>query len=142
MPNERRTMPGKRLYRACKAPLGGVCAGVADYFGMDAIVARIVAVAGTIVSGGLLGVAYVAMVAVVPREPDCASCYDVRPQAVVSDKSGPIPFSPKPCGCRRETSAYMRQSYRSVGHIPPEPPVGLGDDGFENDIDFGFYQVK
>ena len=116
--------------------MGGVCAGVADYFGMDAIVARIVTVVGTVMSGGLLGVAYVAMVVVLPKASDCASCYDVRPQSAVSDKSGPIPLVPQVRPEDRRAAsrdALYRRAYCEVGHTPPQPPAGvesLSDEGF------------
>ena len=136
---------GKQLYRSCRAPLGGVCAGVADYFGMDAIVARIATVAGTVLSGGLLGVAYIAMVVVVPKAPDCTSCYDVRPQSAVSDKTGPIPLAQMRSRSDYRTSSrgnLYRRTYCEVGHTPPEPPEGIdfaSDDGFAVR---DFYQVK
>ncbi|MBQ3106398.1 MAG: PspC domain-containing protein [Eggerthellaceae bacterium] len=117
-----------------------MCGGVADYFGMDAIVARIVAVAGTVLSGGLLGVAYAAMVMVVPKAPDCASCYDVRPQAAVSDKSGPIPVPQSPGTA--SPRAQVQKPYCSVGHIPPEPPAGARRESAEETLYYEIYQAK
>lgn len=34
---------GKKLYRSRKKIIGGVCQGIADYFGIDVVVARIIA---------------------------------------------------------------------------------------------------
>ena len=48
-------MVGRKLTRDANARLGGVCAGVARYFGIDPIVARILVVAGALLTGGLLG---------------------------------------------------------------------------------------
>ena len=47
----------KRLLRSRKALIGGVCAGVADYFNVDPVIVRIIMVVFTLASGGLLGIA-------------------------------------------------------------------------------------
>jgi phage shock protein C len=61
-------MNGKRLERSIKGRwLAGVCAGVADYFGIDPVLVR---VGFVVVSffGGLGVVAYVAGWALIPEE--------------------------------------------------------------------------
>ncbi len=43
--------------------LSGVCGGVAEYLNVDSTVVRIVAVVGTILSGGWLALAYLVAIA-------------------------------------------------------------------------------
>ena len=59
----------KRLLRSRKALIGGVCAGVADYFNVDPVIVRIIMVVFTLASGGLLGIAYILLWIVLPLEP-------------------------------------------------------------------------
>lgn len=48
--------------------LGGVCAGVADYAGMDANLVRLLTVLGTVFGLGSLVVAYVVAWVLIPEE--------------------------------------------------------------------------
>jgi phage shock protein PspC (stress-responsive transcriptional regulator) len=61
--------PPRRLYRSrTDRKIGGVCAGIADYFGIDPVIVRVIAVALTFAGGaGLL--AYIAAWLLVPEEP-------------------------------------------------------------------------
>lgn len=77
------------LYRSRDAVLGGVCAGSAAYFNVDPVVARILTVVFAALTAGLLAVAYVAMWAVVPKEPDSSDPVEVTPRSVHSDFYGP-----------------------------------------------------
>ena len=83
-------MVGRKLTRDANARLGGVCAGVARYFGIDPIVARILVVAGTLLTGGLLVVAYVALIFVLPKSSVSGDVFDVRPESASSEKYGPL----------------------------------------------------
>lgn len=74
----------KRLYRSRDAYIGGVCAGIADYFDIDRLVVRILAVLLACTTFGAGIVVYIVMWAVVPREPRKPTPYDVTP---VSDSS-------------------------------------------------------
>jgi len=49
--------------------VGGVSAGLADYFNVDPAVVRLLWVAAAIISGGTLVLAYLALWAVVPQQP-------------------------------------------------------------------------
>lgn len=118
----------KRLYRSRGSLAGGVCAGVADYFGLDAIVARILAVILLCATGGLMIVAYVTLWAVLPKVPDGADAYEVTPQSAYSEMYGDMDCKP---ACRAAddddwAAVYLssRGAYRGVGHMPPAPPVG------------------
>lgn len=108
-------MVGRKLTRDVNARLGGVCAGVARYFGIDPIVARILVVAGTLLTGGLLAVAYVALIFVLPKSSVSGDVFDVRPELASSEKYGPI-------DCSAPSSESERQIYVGVGHLPPKPP--------------------
>jgi len=60
---------GKKLYRSTTdTMLAGVCAGLADYFGIDATIVRLIFVA-LLLSGTLGFWAYLVMWIVVPEEP-------------------------------------------------------------------------
>ena len=80
----------KRLNRSRDALLGGVCAGAAEYFDVDPVVVRILVVVLTVASVGLLGVAYVAMWAVLPKAPEVVVPVEVEPQSVRSDTYGEV----------------------------------------------------
>jgi phage shock protein C len=54
-----------------KRMLGGVCAGLADYFGLDPTLVRIVYVVGSIVSVAFPGIlVYIILCFVIPMESD------------------------------------------------------------------------
>ena len=61
-------MEPKRLYRSRERMLGGVCGGVADYFGIDKTIARLIFAA--LVLAGTVGLwLYLLMWIIVPEEP-------------------------------------------------------------------------
>lgn len=80
----------KPLYRSRDSVFGGVCAGVADYFGIDAVIARIIAVVGAFFSPGSLIIAYIALWAVLSKEADPLCPCDVNPQSVQSERYGTV----------------------------------------------------
>src|SRR4051794_29785177 len=60
----------RRLYRSRKdRVLGGVCGGIAEYFGIDPIIVRLAAVA-PVVAGGAGVLLYLAALLLVPQEGD------------------------------------------------------------------------
>ena len=64
---------GKQLYRSRKDRIvAGVCAGVADYFGLDANIVRLV-FAGLAILAGTGVLLYVAAWMVIPEEGETAS---------------------------------------------------------------------
>lgn len=61
----------KRLYRSGKNRiLAGVCGGIAEYLSIDPVIVRVLWVALTLLTFGLVGIIlYIIMWAVVPRNP-------------------------------------------------------------------------
>ena len=60
----------KRLYRSVKDRLvGGVCAGLGNYLGIDPTVVRLVFVLGTFFGLGSLVIIYLIMLLLIPEEP-------------------------------------------------------------------------
>jgi phage shock protein C len=58
----------KRLVRSSDdAMVAGVCAGIADYFGIDVTLVRILAVAGVIFGFGSVAVAYLVAWVLLPK---------------------------------------------------------------------------
>lgn len=125
---------GRQLYRSRDALIAGVCAGVADYFSVDPLVVRILAAAFTLASGGLLGLAYLAMWIVVPKAPKIVKPLEVKPQSVHSDTYGTVDFGSRygstgqgPSRSNTPAQAagwrYSVPSYTGAAHVPPEPPA-------------------
>ena len=100
----------KRLLRSRKALIGGVCAGVADYFNVDPVIVRIIMVVFTLASGGLLGIAYILLWIVLPLEPKEEAPLDVHPQSVHSETYGTFEFGGTPR--KTESGAQSRASGR------------------------------
>ena len=63
----------KKLYRSkTDAKISGVCGGIAEYFGIDATLIRLLWVVGSFMSGLFMGLlAYVICVFVIPEDPGC-----------------------------------------------------------------------
>lgn len=118
----------KRLNRSRDALLGGVCAGVAEYFDVDPVVVRILVVVLTVASAGLLGVAYVAMWAVLPKAPEVVVPVEVEPQSVRSDTYGEVTAAvarghAEGAGQQGASPAQAAAwRYASAAHVPPPPP--------------------
>lgn len=123
----------KRLYRSRNALVGGVCAGVAEYFSFDPLVARILTVAFTLSTAGLFAVAYVALWVILPLAPNEAGPVEVEPHSVHSDTYGSVDVGAsrtRADDAARAASevAAARQhlpydAYAGTGHVPPEPPT-------------------
>lgn len=62
----------KKLYRSVSdVKICGVCGGVAEYFGIDATIVRLLWVLGTLMNLFLGVVVYIACVFIVPQDPGC-----------------------------------------------------------------------
>ncbi len=60
----------KRLYRSrTNRMVGGVCAGIGEFFGIDSTVIRLLFVFGVIFGWGSMLVVYLIMLVIVPEEP-------------------------------------------------------------------------
>ena len=114
----------KRLLRSRKALIGGVCAGVADYFNVDPVIVRIIMVVFTLASGGLLGIAYILLWIVLPLEPKEEAPLDVHPQSVHSETYGTFEFGGPPR--KTESGAKCAQSRASGRLALCASPVRLG----------------
>ena len=115
----------KRLLRSRKALIGGVCAGVADYFNVDPVIVRIIMVVFTLASGGLLGIAYILLWIVLPLEPKEEAPLDVHPQSVHSETYGTFEFGGTPRK-NRVGGAKCAQSRASGRLALCASPVRLG----------------
>lgn len=63
-------MEAKKLYRSRNnRMIAGACAGLANFFGIDTTVVRIVFVAGTVLGFGSFVLIYLVLFIVVPEEP-------------------------------------------------------------------------
>ena len=79
----------KRLFRAREdAYVGGVCAGIAAYYDLDAIVVRILAILIAGLTLGLGCLAYIGLWARLPLEPESTAPYDVTPESAESNAFG------------------------------------------------------
>lgn len=131
----------KRFYRSRDALIGGVCAGIAEYFDIDPIVVRILAVVFTFATAGTLIVAYIALWFILPLAPDPAAPVDVQPESVHSDTYGPIDYEAAKRKAHAErgeagsTAPFASSTgapygpypnagvpFAGTGHVPPEPP--------------------
>lgn len=60
----------KRLYKSTDKKIDGVCAGIAEYFGIDPTIVRVIYALVTLFSAGVGGIVVYAILAfVMPRRP-------------------------------------------------------------------------
>ena len=79
----------KRLYRSRKnRMLGGVCGGIAEYFEIDPVIIRLVAVALFFVGGSAL-LAYIIALIIIPYEPGEMTAGDNKSAAPAASVSTP-----------------------------------------------------
>lgn len=100
--------PGPRAYRRLTRStsnriLGGVCAGVADYTGVDPTLIRVVYVLLTLVTGGGLALAYPVLWLLMPPSPAAgelpppgAAPLGPPPAPPIPPPPGPSPLGPPP----------------------------------------------
>ncbi|MDR2196955.1 MAG: PspC domain-containing protein [Coriobacteriales bacterium] len=101
----------KRLFRSDDAMIGGVCAGIAEYFDIDPTIVRIIAVVLIVLGVGAPVIAYLIAWFIMPRRPKGYVSYiDVKP----AGEGGRTPFvTPPP----PSTSTPPNPS------PPPNPPT-------------------
>lgn len=63
-------MNGKRLYKSRDKKVSGVCAGIAEYFGIDPTLIRLLWAIGTLFTVGTGILAYVICALIIPDVPD------------------------------------------------------------------------
>ncbi|MFR1639686.1 MAG: PspC domain-containing protein [Eggerthellaceae bacterium] len=120
----------KRLLRSRKALIGGVCAGVADYFNVDPVIVRIIMVVFTLASAGCWA----------SHTSCCGSCrrssrrrpLDVHPSRCIPRRTGRsnsatprktesgAQNAPNPAQSGR--LALCASPYASAAHVPPGAP--------------------
>lgn len=112
----------RQMYRSRDALVGGVCAGMAEFFSVDPVVTRIFFVAFALLTFGFGGLLYLALWAVLPKAPKRVRPVDVEPQLVHSDTFGVVDCR----SARRRNVANARYaqvaSYVGAAHMPPVPP--------------------
>ncbi len=85
-PNDTRHKPPKRLMRDTQqGMLGGVCSGLAAYFGIDVVLVRLIAVGLLFVSFGTAVLAYIILWLVVPEAKTAADKLQMRGEPVTLD---------------------------------------------------------
>lgn len=121
-----------RLYREGETPAGGVCLGIADYFGVDVIIVRIVAIILAVVTLGFAILIYAILWKVLPRTLHHAQPYDVVPEEARSDAYGALdPVRMAHTNNSRAAAVAAARAaahgpYKQVGHEPPSPPCRSG----------------
>ena len=79
-----------KLMRARNSAMAGVCAGLAEYFDLDTIVVRILAVLICLITGPLGLIAYLVLWAAIPLEPERARPFDITPERAESNTLGNV----------------------------------------------------
>ena len=121
----------KKLYRTRGSLIGGVCAGIADYFNIDPIIVQILTVLLTVITGGLFAIVYLLLWVIVPAAPDSNEPVEVHPHDVHSETYGQVPYyqvkqkegTPLPRPQASQPSVPYDPS-SGVAHVPPTPPTG------------------
>lgn len=103
------------------AVFGGVCAGIADYFDMDAILIRVAAIILGVVTVGAAVIPYVILWIILPSQPaPHDSLVDVNPFEVQSDKYTCV-INSDTCSTRTVNHGI----FAGAGHVPPKPPLNV-----------------
>lgn len=123
-------MAEKTLYRSRDDRMaGGVCAGIADYFGLDPTVVRLLTVVATLLSSGGAIIAYIVLWAVVPEEPGVAGegapMSEEVPLALSPDQPPPTPGYPTPAPPVEPPAARVEVA-PPLPSAPPRPPASGG----------------
>ncbi|QIG44182.1 PspC domain-containing protein [Nocardioides anomalus] len=77
-------VPRRLVRRTDDKMLGGVCAGLADHFGIDPTLVRVLTVLVTVLGAGTVVIAYLAAWAIVPRDVDVDPAYAAQTASVWS----------------------------------------------------------
>ena len=118
-----------RLYRENNAVLGGVCAGIANYFEIDAILVRIMACILLPITSGVVIIFYAILYKMLPCK-DSSEPFDITPQTARSEAYGVFdPSHVSRANSSRAAAASAAKSFANkrnqgmgVGHLPPSPP--------------------
>jgi len=110
-------MAEKTLYRSKNdRMIGGVCAGLADYFELDPTVVRLLAVLAAVLSSGVAIIAYLVMWVAVPEQGGSP-----EKGYPMSDEAAPAPAAPVEPGPRSVSEVAP-----PLPVAPPRPPASHG----------------
>jgi phage shock protein C len=88
--NQHAAMPDRRFYRdRDRAVLGGVCAGISDYFGFNLKVTRFLAVIAFLMAMPMAAIGYLAVVLLVPSASLQSSAQGADPEFKRAIRSSP-----------------------------------------------------
>jgi phage shock protein C len=80
----------KRLYRSKKdRVISGICGGIGEYFNIDPVIVRVIAVA-LLFMGGAGIIAYIIGIFIIPEAPDGETAEEKRPEKVAVDARGEV----------------------------------------------------
>ena len=82
----------KQLCRSRNLYIGGVCAGIAEYYGLDALVVRILAILLALVTFGLIGIVYLVLWAHLPLQPAAMRPVEIEPQEALLFNHGTVDY--------------------------------------------------
>lgn len=116
---------GRHLYRSRNAVFGGVCAGIANYFRIDPLIVRILAVVLGVLTVGVVAIGYLVLWAVLKKEPAQSTPLEIEPSEVKSENYGAVDCDAARGRSSRRSAASLgaTSGFAGTGHIPPEPPA-------------------
>lgn len=106
-----------RIYRSRDALIGGVCAGIAEVYDLDAIVVRILAGFIVCLTMGLGAIAYIVLWVRMPQESASKQLYEITPESAESSSYGSV-------DCATGQSVNCT-SDSSCGRVPTGVRVGV-----------------
>ena len=116
----------RRFYRSSdKSVLGGVCGGLAEYFGFNLKVTRLLAIIGFFMSPPLAALAYLAVVILVPAKPATIVEPKVDPEFRQSLRSSPA-----------QTMSDVRRRFQSLDRRLARMEKYVTSSRFELDREF------
>lgn len=102
-----------QMHRSTEGVLGGVCAGIAQRFDIDAALVRLLAILLTIATVGAFGLVYLAAWLVLPAAPAQGSAVDIDPESFKSEVYEQVVNRPR---------TRTTESTASAAYMPPLPP--------------------
>lgn len=113
-----------RHYRSHNSLIGGVCSGIAEYYDIDAVLVRVLAVLLAVLTFGLAIIPYVVLMACWPKRQADGLPLDVDPKLVDSQMFGSARAKAYAGDDELGARNYSERAI-CVGHEPPVPPRGF-----------------
>ncbi|MBQ9069398.1 MAG: PspC domain-containing protein [Eggerthellaceae bacterium] len=104
------------IYRSTHSVLGGVCAGIAEHYDMDAALIRIFVVLSSVVTLGVFALVYLAAWLILPPRPESGATVDVSPESFRSEVYEQVVMHPAVSPVATGTGAAF---------MPPTPPASV-----------------